>query len=199
MDGLTASMNPAGQPRGAQLSNHQPETGAEWKDAFRSLVFYVARNPSCRLSHDTSIHANALRRRTVLCTGCNTSIYPTGRRWKPISQLSLVCDTKRTMLMHLLSHNMARRSTTTTLNIGPPLLDLRFGFLLDASVHFAVKFMLFSICNIPTDQPAVRRELCSGCLSLKKRKHFHINCSTATLTPIAGYRPMNWPADVGSD
>ena len=54
MDGLTASMNPAGQRSalspGAQLSNHQPETGAEWKDAPRSLVFYVARNPSCRLS-----------------------------------------------------------------------------------------------------------------------------------------------------
>jgi hypothetical protein len=45
----------------------------------------------------TSIHANALHRRTVLCqcTGCNTSVYPTGRRWKPISQLCLACGTKK--------------------------------------------------------------------------------------------------------
>jgi hypothetical protein len=43
----------------------------------------------------TSIHANPLHRRTVLCTGCNTSVYPTRHRWKPISQLCLACDIKK--------------------------------------------------------------------------------------------------------
>jgi hypothetical protein len=132
----------------------------------------------------TSTHANALRRRTVLCTDCNTSVYPTGRRWKLISQLCLTYDTKKkTMLMHLLSHNMARPSTTATLNIGPPLLDLQFGFLPDASVHFAVKFMLFSICNIPTDQPAVgRAKRANAALVVSRLKSENTSITQTTLT-----------------
>jgi hypothetical protein len=86
------------------------------------------------------------------------------------------------MLMHLLSHNMARRSTTT-LNIGPPLLELQFGFLLDTSVHFAVKFMLFSICNIPTDQPAVgRAKGANAALLVSRLKGENTSITQTTLT-----------------
>jgi hypothetical protein len=41
------------------------------------------------------VHTNAQQQGTVLCTGCNSSVYPTGRHWKPISQLCLACDTKK--------------------------------------------------------------------------------------------------------
>jgi hypothetical protein len=62
--------------------------------------------------------ANAPMRRTVFCTGCNSSVYPTaGRRWKPVSQLCLACDTKR-MYVRLTIRIPPRRLCTLCRQVG---------------------------------------------------------------------------------
>jgi hypothetical protein len=98
------------------------------------------------------MRANSTRRESVVCTGCNTSVYPTGRRWVPISQLCLACDTKKNDADALRrAHNLVDSTTTTVRG----LLDSQFAFFLEVSVHSAVKFTLFSIYNIQTDQRGV--------------------------------------------
>jgi hypothetical protein len=139
------------------------------------LVFYVARNPSCRLSQAFM----RMRCAAALCSApavTHPYIRPgvAGNRFR--NSVWLVIQA-RTMLMHLLSHNMARRSTTNdpehratavrlTIRIPPRRLCT-----LCRQVHAALDLQ-------HPDRPTrcrscQRRERCSGCLSLKKRKHFH--------------------------
>jgi hypothetical protein len=102
-------------------------------------------------------------------------IYPTGRRWVPILQLCLACDTKRkdTDALRHAQNSINDDNGIGGNHLGARLLDSPFAFLLDVS---AVKFMLHSIYKIQPNQLGVNhakggiRERCSGCFELKKKR-----------------------------
>src|SRR5450755_2424416 len=131
--------------------------------------------------------ANApLRRGTVLCTGCNTVVYPTGLRWNPFSRLCLACHSQKThadTLRHAQHrvHNdddVVDRSTAVTLTIRlPPRRPCSL-------CHKVIAVVNLQHLTQPTRcRSCQRRERCSRCSTLKKKKHFQDSRHESTSDP----------------
>jgi hypothetical protein len=94
------------------------------------------------------------RRATVLCTGCNQSVYPTGRRWNPISQLCVSCDTRKSDAAARLTIRLPPRRLCTLCSQVHAVPDLQNR-------------------DGPTRcRSCQRRKRCSACFVLKKTKPF---------------------------